>query len=59
MDPKVYNQIFTQYKNDIFWKIMHKKDSLPPVGGLKQLEQEAAQQASMAAAAGGKQGGAK
>lgn len=31
MDPKVYNYIFTQYKNDIFWKIMNKKDSLPPL----------------------------
>jgi hypothetical protein len=33
MDPEVYNQIFQQYKNDIFWKVMNKKDSLPPLGG--------------------------
>jgi ribonuclease HIII len=40
LDPKIYNFIFKQYKNDIFWKIMHKKDSLPAIGGLKQLEAE-------------------
>lgn len=42
LDPTVYNQIFSQYKNDIFWKIMNKKDSLPPLGGLKQMENEIA-----------------
>ena len=31
MDPAVYNQVFQQYKNDIFWKVMNKKDSLPPI----------------------------
>lgn len=50
LDPKVYNYIFTQYKNDIFWKIMNKKDSLPPVGGLKQFEAEVASQAAKAQA---------
>ena len=33
MDPEMYNYIFQQYKNDIFWKVMNKKDSLPPIGG--------------------------
>lgn len=31
LDPKVYNQVHTLYKNDMFWKIMNKKDSLPPL----------------------------
>jgi hypothetical protein len=44
MEPKEYNFIFTQYKNDIFWKIMNKKDSLPAIGGLKQFEAEIAAQ---------------
>ena len=34
IDPEVYNNVFQQYKNDIFWKIMNKKDSLPPIGGI-------------------------
>ena len=50
LDPKVYNQVFTQYKNDIFWKIMSKKETLPSVGGLKAMESEMQAAASKAAA---------
>ena len=39
IDPEVYNQVFQQYKNDIFWKIMNKKDSLPPIGGASKAEE--------------------
>jgi hypothetical protein len=41
LDPKVYQQLNVQYKNDIFWKIMNKKDSLPAIGNLKGMEADA------------------
>jgi hypothetical protein len=46
IDPEVYNMVFQQYKNDIFWKIMNKKDSLPPIGGTSKADEAKAAQAS-------------
>lgn len=50
-DPKVYNRLFLDYKNDIFWKIMNKKDSLPPIGNVKEMQADAATAARTAAIA--------
>ena len=48
-DPNVYNRLFLEYKNDIFWKIMNKKDTLPPIGNIKEMQAEAATAAKTAA----------